>query len=204
VLASGAAEGHDAQEVGTVNRLGRSLTWDRLKSEPGEEYRMFRIRRDWVRSPRDGTEHRFDIIEAADAVSVIALTEEDEVVLVEQFRLARREVTLELPGGIIEDSQGAEEAALRELREETGYTAGRTEHLGIITLNPSRETTRVHVVRALGCRLAGEKELDPGEDTQVRHIREDQLREAITTGRIGSAVAVSAIALHLLGRGGMP
>jgi ADP-ribose pyrophosphatase len=177
--------------------------WERIRTEPGEVYAAFRIRRDWVRSPRDGSEHRFDIIEAPDGVAVIPLTGDGAVVLVEQFRPALRQVTLEPPGGIIEKDQTPEEAALRELREETGYTAERVELLGAVMLNPAWETTRVHVVLATGCSLSGEKELDAGEDTQVRLIREDELASAISTGRIGSAVAVAALALHMLRRNGV-
>ena len=82
---------------------------------------------DLVEQP-DGTTKRYYWAELAPAVTVVPLLDE-AVVFVEQYRPAVRCDCLELPAGIVEDGESFEEAAVRELREETGYRAGRAVHL---------------------------------------------------------------------------
>src|SRR5665811_1421089 len=98
--------------------------WHRTRSEVESDLRVFRVRRDAAISPRTGEERDFVVLESSDLVGVVALTEEGRLVLVRQFRHGLREVTLELPGGLIDAGTTPEEAARAELREETGYGGG--------------------------------------------------------------------------------
>ena len=168
--------------------------WPVESSRLVHEYPIFDVHHDRARSPRTGEVHDFYIVEAPPAVVVVALTARGEVVMVEQYRHGVREMTLELPAGIL-DGDEPEEGGLRELREETGYGVARAEVLGVLEQNPAWETVRVHVVYAGGAEREGEQELDPGEDTRVRLVPRERLPALVADGTISSAVAVAALYL---------
>lgn len=169
--------------------------WERESSEVLHEYDIFRTRRDRVRAPGDGALHEFEIVESKNGVTVVALTPEGRLVMVEQFRHPLRERSLETPSGIIEEGESPMAAGLRELREETGFTAASAEEIGVVVLNPSWQTTRVHILLARDvAREAEGKSLDEGEDTRVRVISEAEVLGLLRDGTIDSAAVVSALA----------
>ena len=168
--------------------------WPVESSRLVHEYPIFDVHHDRVRSPRTGEAHDFYVVEASPGVVVVALTGDDEVVMVEQYRHGVREVTLELPAGILDGDEPAE-GGLRELREETGYGLERAEVLGVLEQNPAWETVRVHVVFGEGAERKGEKDLDPGEDTRVRLVPRERIPSLVADGTISSAVAVAALYL---------
>ncbi|HEX7240970.1 MAG TPA: NUDIX hydrolase, partial [Longimicrobiaceae bacterium] len=87
------------------------------------------------------------------------------------------------------------EAALRELREETGYAGGEARLLGTLALNPSWQTTRVYVVLARGVERTEGKDLDDTEDTRVRLVPAERVRDLVVGGEVKACVAVAAFGL---------
>src|SRR5215468_5476548 len=106
-------------------RLGaETLPWELVRSEYLARCRILNLRRDLSIDPRDGRQHDFYVIEAPDWVNVIPLTPDGQVVMIEQYRHGSGEVTLEIPGGMVDEGEEPHEAAVRELWEETGYRSG--------------------------------------------------------------------------------
>ena len=78
----------------------------------------------------------FTVLDGVDWINVIAVTKDQQIVLVKQFRHGIEALTLEIPGGAVDPGEAHQSAAVRELREETGYTSERWEHIG--TVHPTR------------------------------------------------------------------
>jgi len=166
--------------------------WERRSSEVRADYRIFRLRVDQACSPRTGREHPFFILESPDWVNVIPLTPENQVVLVRQYRHGTREVTLEIPGGLVDRGDSPEEAARRELFEETGYKESDMLSLGHVHPNPAFLDNRCHTFLATGVKLAGGQTQDEKEDIEVMLRPLDQIPRLIRDGEITHSLVVAA------------
>ena len=173
----------------------RPRPWEVVRDEDRGDFEIFRVRALHARSPRDGSTQTFHVADAPDGVAVLALTDTDELVMVQQWRHPVQAVTLELPAGMLEDGEAPEKAAERELREETGYAGGEPQCIGSMIVNPSWSTTRLYAVVVRGVRRTGGKELDEGEDTRVCCVPLAEVRRRVLAGEIDSATTVAALAL---------
>ena len=109
------------------------------------------------------------------AAAIIAVTDEDKVVLVSQYRVPLGVTCLEIPAGLIGDDDGCEDeeaatAALRELEEETGYTAARMEGLGEFYSSPGMVSESFSLMRAHGLRRVGEGGGTESEDITIHEV----------------------------------
>lgn len=181
--------------AGSEGQGGRPREWERVESEDRGEFKIFRVRADRARSPRTGEVEEFTIADSPDGVTVIALTPSGELVMVEQFRHALRTITMETPSGFMDEGESPVEAAIRELREETGYEGEDARVIGCLELNPSWQTTRVHVVQVANARRSAETDFDEAEDIRVLTVARERALELVRTGGIRACVAVSALAL---------
>lgn len=172
--------------------------WEKLNSEYLGDFRIFRIRTDSSRSPRTGNVHHFFVLEAPDWVNVIPLTPEGNVVMIYQYRHGTEEVTLEVPGGMVDATDGDPAvSAARELREETGYAVGEIVHLGTVAPNPAFMDNRCHSYLALDVRRVAEVQLDGAEDIAFVEVPVADIPGLIRSGRITHSLTVSAF--HYLG-----
>lgn len=117
----------------------------------------------------DGTTAKREIVEHPGGVCVAALTENNELLFVEQFRYPYFEVTLELPAGKLEFGEDPFEAGKRELKEETGATAGDYEDLGKLYPTPGYCGEIIHMYMATELDF-GEQQLDEDEFLEVKKI----------------------------------
>jgi ADP-ribose pyrophosphatase YjhB (NUDIX family) len=172
----------------------RPRPWEVVREEEKGGFDIFTVRTMHARSPEDGSVHEFNLACAPDGVAVIALTPDEQLVMVEQWRHPLRRVTLELPAGVVEEGERPEAAGVRELREETGYAGGQAEWIGASAINPSWQNRRVHAVVVRGVRRAGEKALDEGEETGVRCVPLAEVRRMVMEGEIDAGPTVSSLA----------
>jgi ADP-ribose pyrophosphatase len=133
----------------------------------------------------DSTTAEFEIMcgDGQIFVAVVAVTEDNKIVIARQFRAGPELVMDELPGGGVEKGETPEAAVRRELREETGYEVGNIEYMGQIAKD-AYINGRFHFFWATGCRKTSEQELDLHELIEVDLITADQLIENAITGRM--------------------
>jgi ADP-ribose pyrophosphatase len=166
------------------------LKWRRKRSEPWADCRVFRVLRDTCADPRDGREHDFFIIEAPDWINVVPVTAGGEVVMIEQYRFGTDEVTLEIPGGMVDPGETPREAAARELLEETGYAAGEMIELGKTRPNPAIQDNWIHTFLARGAEFRHEPTFEGNEQTIVRLVPLAEIPSLIADGAISHALVV--------------
>lgn len=122
------------------------------------------------------------------AAAIIAIDDEGHVILVEQYRVPLGRICLEIPAGLIGDDEskageGAEEAAMRELEEETGYRAARMENLGEFYSSPGMVSESFSLMRARGLTKVGEGGGTGSEDIRVHRVKLAELPQFVADWR---------------------
>lgn len=169
--------------------------WRRVRTGARADHQILRVGEDTFADPRSGEQHDRVIIEADDWCNVLPITTDGRVVLIKQFRFGSQEISLELPGGVVDDGETPEQAVKRELEEETGYRAGRVVRLGAYRSNPAHFTNRVHAFVALDCESVHDGHPEGSEDVAVEVVRPMDLVRLVGEGRIDHALMIASIGL---------
>ena len=157
------------------------------------EGNIINVRVDTVRMPsgRDATR---EIVEHSHAVCIVPIDNEGNVVLVRQYRKPAEDALLEVPAGGVEDGEISEEAVLRELQEEIGYTADHLEHLSSFWVAPGWATEYMHAYLATGLRES-RLEGDEDENIEVVRLRFNEAVSMLKTGEINDGKTIAALLL---------
>jgi len=168
--------------------------WKKLYTREAGDFRIFNITVDRKVNPRNDHEQDFYIINAPNWVNVIATTPDDQMILVEQFRHGSGSIELEIPGGVMDPHDNSPvEAALRELREETGYEGRDARIIGQVFSNPAIMVNTTFTVLVEDCELKHEIELDAGEDLITRLKPVAEVRKLAAEGKIGHSLVMAAL-----------
>jgi len=168
--------------------------WTFLRSHDISDHHIFRLRHDLYRFEPSGQERDFIVIDTVSWVNVVPVTTEGNVVLIRQFRHGIQDVTMEIPGGMIDEGETPEAAAARELREETGYVAEKIRFLARVLPNPAVQNNYLYLFAAEGCRNTGKTELDAFECIDVQEHPLEDIPELIRNGTISHSMVITAFA----------
>ncbi len=169
----------------------RDFTEHQLTTKLVYDGRMLKVREDVVRLP-DGKTARREYVQHPGAVIIIALPDDDTVIMERQYRYPLGRHFYELPAGKIETGEAPLETAKRELREECGYTASQWRHL--TTLHPcvGYSDERIEIYRARELTHVGHA-LDEGEFLEVLPMSIRQVLEWARNGTISDVKAVAGL-----------
>lgn len=160
--------------------------------------KILNLRVDQVLLP-NGKEGGREVVEFSGAVAIVAITNDDQVLMVRQYRYPVGEVLLEIPAGKMDLQEDPDECARRELKEETGCTAGSLTKLTEFYTTPGFTTEWMHVYLAQGLTY-GQQSLDEDEFVQVESFPLEDAITMIFQGRIkdGKSIAGLLAAHHML------
>ena len=172
--------------------------WNIINEQIEYKTKIFNLlKRDMIHK-EENQQGAFFTLDPPDWINVIALTEDEEIVLVEQYRFGTQSVTLEIPGGMIDPGEQALETAKRELLEETGYAGLHWESLGKVSSNPAIQTNYTHMYLATGCRKVQDQDLGEHELINVHKVPINEFLELVEVGIIHHALVVAAVGKYLL------
>jgi len=154
---------------------------------------LFRLRRERFQSRASGKVHDYYVAHLADGVHVVAITPDQNIVMVRQFRAGSQRDSLETPGGLLEPGEDPRAAGARELLEETGYAGDPPELLGTLWPNPALLSMRIAtVVTRNVCQIA-EPRPDQSEELIVELVPIGDIPAMIESGMIDHAVCVAGL-----------
>lgn len=157
--------------------------------------RIINLRVDTVRLPNGRLATR-EIAEHAHCVCIVPLDEQGNVLLVRQYRKPAEAELLEIPAGGVEEGEVSQEAVLRELQEETGFTAGNLRHLASFWMTPGWSTEYMHAYLATDLSPA-HSAADEDENISVVRTPLDLIPQMIEAGEIQDAKSIASLLLAL-------
>jgi len=167
-------------------------TWKRKTSKEIADCRVFKVREDFCERSNDGVEHTFFVVENPDWVNVIALTKDEQVILIKQFRHGTEEVILEIPGGMIDECEEPIIAAARELVEETGFAAREIIPLGKSRPNPAIQNNWIYHFLALDCDKIKDTAFGEHESVVTKLVTLEELDQIIENEEITHSLVIAA------------
>lgn len=164
-----------------------------ISSEMIYEGRILNLRKDKVQVKDNKTSYR-EIVEHNGGVALAAVTPEGKMVMVRQYRKAAEKAVLEVPAGKIEKDEDHRLTAERELREETGYSAGKIEHITSFYSSIGYSTEVIYLYYATEL-TPGETDFDDNESIEILEYDLKELKEMVFSGAIEDAKTIAAILL---------
>lgn len=179
-----------------------NLLWETLSSEYINKHIYFTARRDRCQRQDGVIVDPYFVVELPTAATAFALTEDNQVILLKQYRHPIREVVIETPGGFVDPGEEFVTAMKRELLEETGYDFAEIEYLGKSAANPGVLNNYTEMFMATGGKKVATQKLDHNEELELLIVSIDEVVDLLLRQQIKQSVHMNCVffALMKLGR----
>ena len=169
--------------------------WSRVRSEVVAEYRVFGIERHEIVDADGKPRMHVNTFRFPDWCNVLAITPEEKLVLVWQYRFGTGEMSLEVPGGVVDPGETAIEAAGRELGEEAGYALGPSgiELFSTVEANPAMQANLCHSFLARGVTPTATQDFDDLEELEVCLVDLEDIPALLDEGMVRHVLVVAAL-----------
>jgi len=181
----------------------KRLVWNEENKKQILDCKIFKIWESYCKSPETPVNQNklrvFTVIEAKDWAIVVPVVESargKQFVMVWQWRHGAKELSLEFPGGVFEEGEDPKEAAIRELREETGYVPRKIEKIGEFNPNPAIMSNKVHFFIAQELENCGKQNLDEDEFVEVTLVDAEEVTQNMGKAPYVHALMGSALMLY--------
>jgi len=172
--------------------------WKVENTEEVADCRVFSVIRQRSCHEGDGRKSDWYVIDTDDFVNVVALTEDSRLILVRQFRHGSNEMSLELPGGMVDPGEDPLDAGQRELLEETGYRGERARIFADCHPNPAIMNNRCHYVLIENAKKVAEVDWDEHEEMEVSLLPLSEIWEACRKGELTHSLTLAALLRYSL------
>ena len=166
----------------------RDLTWKTLSSTYIHTGPWATLRSDRCEMPNGHIVEDYYVLEYSNWVNAVAITEDNKILIVKQYRHAAEIISTELPGGVIDAGETPEQALRRELLEETGYQFDDFELLCMTYGNPSTANNKTWCYLARGGKKVQGQVLDEQEDLIVVQHTLDEVKDLVLNNKIAQAM----------------
>jgi ADP-ribose pyrophosphatase len=156
------------------------------------------LRSDKCEMPDGRIVEQYYVLEYPNWANAVALTEDNKVIMVRQYRHAANIVSLEIPGGVIEDGEDPEAGMLRELLEETGYEFDSIELISTVYANPSTANNKTFCYLAKGGKKVQEQSLDEHEELIVEEYTIAEVKQLLADNKIAQALHCTGLFYALI------
>lgn len=174
------------------------MEWKICSSEYIHKGLWATLRVDKCEMPDGRQVHDYYVLEYPNWVNAVAITEDNKVLMVRQYRHAAGIVSLEIPGGVIEDGEDPEAGMRRELLEETGYQFDKVELISAIYANPSTANNKTFCYLATGGKKVQEQSLDENESLIVEEYTIEEVKQLLADNKIAQALHCTGLFYALM------
>lgn len=167
--------------------------WKLLESKYIIQRPWATLRVDKLELPNGNIKDEYYVLEYPTWVNMVAITADEKILFVKQYRHGAGQIMVELPAGVVEDNEEPEVAARRELLEETGYAFDSIEYICELFANPATSGNLTYTYLLRGGKKVQEQELDSSEDIEVVEMTIAEAKQFLFDNKIGQALHSSAL-----------
>ncbi|HEY4196409.1 MAG TPA: NUDIX hydrolase [Mucilaginibacter sp.] len=178
--------------------MSKDLTWKICSSEYIHKGPWATLRSDKCEMPDGRIVEQYYVLEYSNWVNAVAITQDNKILMVRQYRHAAAIVSLEIPGGVIDGDESPEHAMRRELLEETGYQFDSMELLCTVYANPSTANNHTYCYLAKGGKKVQEQSLDEHEELVVEEYTIDEVKQLLVDNKIAQSLHCTGLYYALI------